>query len=428
MRKILIMLFLFYSLTLIFLTSVSHAIYYLNNCTIISSSGTYLLNNSIFHINQSCIDIRSSDVILNCQHNYIQSGGNGSGVIINSFNFGPFHNISIFNCFLSDFQYGIEIDGGENITIMNNTVFNITDFGIYHHDNPSYTWIINNTISGNGAGIMLYDGTAGNITIRDNYIYSNEYYGIEFFSLGWENIKIYNNYINASTPIGGYLPQKVAEFNTSLQYGPNIINRPFICGNAYFTPSGSGYSEICNDTDHDGICDQPYSITSDNIDYCPLALSRTYPLNPKIYVGNNLVWQYYGLFNTSQKTNIYTVILREIRNMCKNTYPCYLPIRIETESRGGLSFILTLKYMIYGYKVYIRNPTSNSIHIDNISLSDYYFSSYCKSHFNKPHLLLPGSVTLIRMTCSLLPCSEKKRITIYTDCGIINDYYEGCDD
>ena len=41
--------------------------------------------------------------------------------------------------------------------------------------------------------------------------------------------------------------------------------------------SATGFSQTCSDADRDGICDSPYPLDSNNIDYLPLASA---PLPP----------------------------------------------------------------------------------------------------------------------------------------------------
>jgi len=43
-------------------------------------------------------------------------------------------------------------------------------------------------------------------------------------------------------------------------------------GNYWFTPTGTGHSEMYNDTDGDGFCDPYYVLNENNIDYLPIAL------------------------------------------------------------------------------------------------------------------------------------------------------------
>lgn len=52
----------------------------------------------------------------------------------------------------------------------------------------------------------------------------------------------------------------------------NIIRGRFMGGNYWAKPDGTGYSQTCGDFDKDGICDEPYVLEENNIDYLPLTL------------------------------------------------------------------------------------------------------------------------------------------------------------
>ncbi|MEM4221895.1 MAG: NosD domain-containing protein, partial [archaeon] len=55
--------------------------------------------------------------------------------------------------------------------------------------------------------------------------------------------------------------------------GTNIVGGPYLGGNFWAKPDGTGFSETCNDNDHDGICDSSHDLATDNIDYLPLTFS-----------------------------------------------------------------------------------------------------------------------------------------------------------
>jgi len=61
-------------------------------------------------------------------------------------------------------------------------------------------------------------------------------------------------------------------WNTSKTAGTNIIGGPYIGGNFWANPSGTGFSETCSDADVDGICDSSYWLAADNIDYLPMTM------------------------------------------------------------------------------------------------------------------------------------------------------------
>ena len=59
-------------------------------------------------------------------------------------------------------------------------------------------------------------------------------------------------------------------WNITRQSGSNIINGLYLGGNFWAKPGGNGYSQKCIDSEPDGICDLPYELNSNNIDYLPL--------------------------------------------------------------------------------------------------------------------------------------------------------------
>ncbi len=61
-------------------------------------------------------------------------------------------------------------------------------------------------------------------------------------------------------------------WNTTRTEGENVMGGAYIGGNCWALPDGSGWSQTCNDTEGDGICDLPYNVTDDgiNVDYLPL--------------------------------------------------------------------------------------------------------------------------------------------------------------
>ena len=50
----------------------------------------------------------------------------------------------------------------------------------------------------------------------------------------------------------------------------NIVNGPYMAGNVWETPIRSGFSQICGDSGHDGICDSAFPLDSTNLDNLPI--------------------------------------------------------------------------------------------------------------------------------------------------------------
>ena len=113
--------------------------------------------------------------------------------------------------------------------------------------------IINNnySLTTYNGGVYLY-GTSGNV-IYDNYL---------------------SNHLWNVTGAGR------ATWNTAKTEATNIIGGPYIGGNYWGNPDGTGYSDLCTDVDPlDGICDGPYELPNNEpyilgTDFLPLTIYR----------------------------------------------------------------------------------------------------------------------------------------------------------
>ena len=134
----------------------------------------------------------------------------------------------------------------------------------------AYVNISGANISSNNIG--LYVNTIGILNLTSSIISNNTNYGI----YGYPATTVYNNILNNTV---NYMPvnygSRIVNWNTTLQPGYNIWNSSlgYIGGNLWTNPDGNGYSDICNDTDYNGFCDDPYIInsTTGDIDYLPIA-------------------------------------------------------------------------------------------------------------------------------------------------------------
>ncbi len=182
-------------------------------------------------------------------------------------------NNSIFNC-----SYGISagfITSGNQIT--NNTLISNTRGIIVAHYSPMNT-IKNNTILNNNIGILLDDSAL----IADNRIELNKECGI-YLDLSADDSDstrsslIYNNLFNNTVNLfnnteivypGNGMDDAI--WNTTKTSGRNILGGPYIGGNYWAKPDGTGFSQNCNDWNGDGIGDLPYNINGSEYDYLPL--------------------------------------------------------------------------------------------------------------------------------------------------------------
>ena len=119
-----------------------------------------------------------------------------------------------------------------------------------------------------GAGIFLEYATNGTITgstIRYNGI------GIrDANSAGEGTVNVYDNSFLNERNVA--LDSQVDTWSVPKRAGPNIAGGPFIGGNYWAFPNGTGFSETHPDADGDGFCDEPYGIGGRNVDLLPLAL------------------------------------------------------------------------------------------------------------------------------------------------------------
>lgn len=134
------------------------------------------------------------------------------------------------------------------------------------------TDIANNTIRGSKGdyGSAIDFALATGNTVRDNLIIDNNY-GINGNSGG--NL-VYNNYFsNVVANVGGVTTHT---FNVAQSPGPNIVDGPYLGGNYWSNPDGTGHSDTCDDYfPTDGFCDTPYVIpvpegTATGTDFLPL--------------------------------------------------------------------------------------------------------------------------------------------------------------
>lgn len=139
--------------------------------------------------------------------------------------------------------------------------------GIYI--NSSNNIIINNTLL-NGGGIRLV-GSSNNI-IKNNIAINNYYdIGMDFS----DNNTIYNNFLSSNNNLGG-LAKSLNKWNITRIANINIIGGSYLGGNVWTNPSGTGFSQTCEDNNNDGICDSPhicdspYYLGAGNLDQLPL--------------------------------------------------------------------------------------------------------------------------------------------------------------
>jgi parallel beta-helix repeat protein len=238
-------------------------------CQEIYRSGVYVLARDISGVypkKDYCIGIFAVDVVLDGNGHSMTSQYYGDGIYVEASD-----NVTIKNLRISKYGTGIYIYDtfpnwySRNITIVGNTI-DSNQYGIYLRSSNSNT-IANNTISFNRDGIRIDD--SNNNIIVGNIITSNEEAGIYLKDYSSGNM-IYNNLFR-NTWNAVFDLASGNHWNTTKTPGANIVGGPYLGGNYWGSPNGTGFSDICRDSDRDGICDEPHVIDEINIDYLPLA-------------------------------------------------------------------------------------------------------------------------------------------------------------
>ncbi|HYN44566.1 MAG TPA: NosD domain-containing protein [Candidatus Limnocylindrales bacterium] len=255
-----------------------------------------------------------------------------SNTLISNFNGIILYNSSINNITHNNIlsaNEGIYLHGSANNSLTGNNVSNSYD-GIYLYSSD-YNIVTDNIAESNKRfGILLY--FSGNNSLRNNSINLNQNQGVQIYGSGYNNLtentiksnknqgiylfytgnnsifnNILNNTINFIIDISGS-----NVWNMTGIPNTNIIGGPYLGGNFWGNPSGTGFSQTCIDNNIDGFCDSSYSMNSKNADYFPLTVSRGY-LNGSVTSNGSAVQGTYiyttGSNTTSGPDGKYSLIL-----------------------------------------------------------------------------------------------------------------------
>lgn len=191
------------------------------------------------------------------------------------------NNLLVNNTANSNQYDGIYLDECSNNTVRNNIVKS-NDAGVNLYSSFQ-NLILENSVQLNSNGIYLYNKSSSNNTIHSNWISGNTK-GVHIYNASQN--KIFNNFFNNSNNFDFELPFGVLYknmWNITKRSGSRIYSSGTKIGGNYWTnPSGSGFSDTCEDSDGDGFCDKAYDLVdeeactpgvncSNNTDYHPLS-------------------------------------------------------------------------------------------------------------------------------------------------------------
>jgi|LGVD01.1.fsa_nt_gb parallel beta-helix repeat protein len=192
--------------------------------------------------------------------------------------------------------YGFELWNFDYNVFTNVIASNNDDDGFYIRYGNHNTFTNITSSNNNDNGIEFVFDTDHN-TVNNSHIERNSGAGVYFYVSNADDNLFYNNYLDNANNFGSGGTVHTNNWNTSKRLSTNIINGSYLGGNYWATPSGTGFSETCTDTNDDGICDNSYNLATNNIDHLPLAKPEVSPRT--IYVNETGWWIEHDQFNPS---------------------------------------------------------------------------------------------------------------------------------
>ncbi len=216
------------------------------------------------------------------------NSNNGDGIILGSgdMHTHSYNNTLVGNTANSNNGDGIYLFGTSYNMLSGNTANSNNGDGIILYGSrdhsSSYNTLNGNTANSNkGSGIYLQNNNPGGSTsynMLSSNTFSNNSYGISLESYySSSDNRIYNNFFNNTINFyfrfWGYYTVDHNYWNETKISGTNIVGGPYIAGNFWAYPNGSGFSQTCTDDNKDGICNSPYVLDANNTDYLPLSMN-----------------------------------------------------------------------------------------------------------------------------------------------------------
>ena len=212
------------------------------NTIIINESGYYSFDSastSFFNITDpsgnGTIILAQENITFDCQSALLQGNGSGIGILVKTYN-----NISIINCFVSNYTYNYYLNGSNDTAIFNSNASNAVMYGFYLDtvnttlmslviqncpvgvslSNSNITALYNSIINDSRtAGIMI--SLSNNLTISGNNIsytgYGNSLGNGLIINNNTMNGYFYNNYIFNSSYHGIYVTSSSRNITFSAQ-------------------------------------------------------------------------------------------------------------------------------------------------------------------------------------------------------------------
>ncbi|WP_227354340.1 right-handed parallel beta-helix repeat-containing protein [Haladaptatus salinisoli] len=238
--------------------------------TLFRSSAVHLQNNTATNNSGGFVVSDSSNIHL--RNNTATDNDNGGGVTV-----ADGTGIELVSNEFRRNDDGVRTRNVSDLSVRQNAIVNNSRHGIDLTSATNAT-VTNNAIAANGEVGLRLENTS-NATVRRNVIARSGAAGVAVTGSNSTSNLLFDNALNNSRNVELTTGAPNA-WNVSEQSGPNVIGGPFLGGNYYATPNGTGFSQTCADANNDGFCDEPNDFGVNNTDFLPLTRQPNITVSP----------------------------------------------------------------------------------------------------------------------------------------------------
>ena len=145
-----------------------------NSCsdcsTKLSNPGVQImLTQDLGPIAGTCITVNAQDVQLDCAGHTITGNDTGTGIVNHGFN-----NVTIRNCKITHFDFGIDLQDLSGNTLLNNQITYLDLIGIYLLNANNNILIQNTILYSSREGISIYNSTGNRLEFNPTTIFKSK--------------------------------------------------------------------------------------------------------------------------------------------------------------------------------------------------------------------------------------------------------------
>jgi PGF-pre-PGF domain-containing protein len=252
----------------------------------------YLVGCSDCTITNNDLSDNKIGIYLNISNNNEISGNRANSNTLHGIQLVNSEGNTLLNNSVNSNTRGVNSITSNKNKILDNIALNNSQYGMWISQSNDNN-ISGNTVSGcgndrAGSGGIHFNSSSRNV-IFGNIVAFND--GYAFFECpACHNNRVYNNYVNNDR--NANINARDTTWDVAKISGRNIVGGPYIGGNFWANPEGTGFSQKATDEDRDGIADSSYSDNSGNIvDNHPLVLVSN-PILPIVDFSANVTSGY----------------------------------------------------------------------------------------------------------------------------------------